>query len=94
MQVSLEQLNAYSFLSTATLSVGQFTTIGDVNDIQDMRDTVSVTVDIKKFLMFLTGMQINGCKTTCSIVNEKMVKLHMEQSGALSLQMFLTQLSL
>lgn len=57
-------------------------------------DTVTATIDIKKFLMFLTGMQMNNCRTTCSIVQGKMVKLFLEQPGALTLQIFLTELSL
>ena len=52
---------------------------------------VSTVVDIKKFLMFLTGMQVNNCRTVCSIVQGKMVKLFLQQPGALSLQCFLTE---
>ncbi|KAF5304880.1 hypothetical protein FQR65_LT00764 [Abscondita terminalis] len=55
--------------------------------------TVSATIDIKKFLMFLSGMQINNCQTNCSIVHGKMVKLSIEQVGVLSLQCFFTELS-
>ncbi|XP_025835210.1 checkpoint protein HUS1 [Agrilus planipennis] len=60
---------------------------------EDNLEIVSATIDIKKFLMFITGMHINNnCTTICSIVQEKMVKLFLEQPGSLSLQCFLTQL--
>ncbi|KAK9719822.1 Hus1-like protein [Popillia japonica] len=62
------------------------------NEAEDFSTVVSANVDIKKFLMFLYGMQLNNSKTICSIVHGKMVKLHLEQPGALSLQYFLTQL--
>lgn len=61
---------------------------------EDEADTVTATIDIKKFLMFLSGMQMNNSRTTCSIVQGKMVKLFLEQPGALNLQIFLTELSL
>lgn len=61
------------------------------NDDKLLGHLVSATVDMKKFLMFLYGMQLNNSKTICSIVQGKMVKLHLEQPGALSLQYFLTQ---
>lgn len=75
--------------------------MGHIPDAEDMEcdseendlQTVSATIDIKKFLMFLTGMQVNNYKTTCSIVQSKMVKLALEQPGALSFQCFLTELS-
>lgn len=57
-------------------------------------DTVAASIDIKKFLMFLTGMQVNNYRTTCSIVHGKMVKLFLEQPGVLSFQIFLTELSI
>ncbi|KAF2903005.1 hypothetical protein ILUMI_03174 [Ignelater luminosus] len=82
------------------LSVESFA-VGHMPDDEEMEyeseesdlQTVSATIDIKKFLMFLTGMQVNNCKTTCSIVQSKMVKLALEQPGALSFQCFLTELS-
>lgn len=77
----------------AALAVGQMPTINYGMADEDV-DAVTATIDIKKFLMFLTGMQMNNCRTTCSIVQGKMVKLHLEQPGALSLQIFLNQLSL
>jgi len=55
---------------------------------------VSSTIDIKKFIMFLSGMQLNNCHAVCNIVQEKMVKLYMEQPGALLLQIFLTELNI
>ncbi|KAI4468196.1 mitotic and dna damage checkpoint protein hus1 [Holotrichia oblita] len=61
------------------------------NEAEDFGSVVSANIDIKKFLMFLYGMQLNNSKTICSIVHGKMVKLHLEQPGALSLQYFLTQ---
>ncbi|KAL1489627.1 hypothetical protein ABEB36_013571 [Hypothenemus hampei] len=57
-------------------------------------DTVSAAVDIKKFLMFLSGMQLNNCTAVCNIVQGKIVKLSMEQPGALLMQIFLSQLSI
>lgn len=74
------------------------TTTGNVaQDENDEADAqmVTATVDIKKFLMFLNGMQINNnCKTICNIVHGKMMKLQVEQSEMFSLQCFLTELSL
>ncbi|CAH1979678.1 unnamed protein product [Acanthoscelides obtectus] len=57
-------------------------------------DLIQSVVDIKKFVMFLSGLQINNCRTTCSIVHSKMVKLYMDQPGSLSIQVFLTEMSL
>lgn len=57
-------------------------------------DTVTATIDIKKFLMFLNGMQMSNCRTMCSIVQGKMVKLFLEQPGIVSMQIFLTEQSL
>lgn len=68
-------------------------------DAQDENDAaaaqmVTATVDIKKFLMFLDGMQINNdCKTICNIVHGKMLKLQIEQPDMFSLQCFLTEIS-
>lgn len=64
-------------------------------DVSQQTDeqTVTATVDVKKFLMFLTGMQLNNCRTTCSIVHGRMVKLFLEQPGSLSFQCFLTEVS-
>lgn len=53
---------------------------------------ISASVDIKKILMFLTGMQVTNFKASCSIVQGKMVKIFMEQPGVLSFQIFLTEL--
>ncbi|XP_060524868.1 checkpoint protein HUS1 isoform X2 [Cylas formicarius] len=55
--------------------------------------SVVSTIDLKKFLMFLTGMQLTNCRATCSIIHRKMVKLFLEEPGALSLQIFLSELS-
>lgn len=68
----------------------------DENEEENATDqsTVTATVDIKKFLMFLTGMHINNYQTTCSIVHNSMVKLALTQPDALSLQFYLTELSL
>lgn len=63
-----------------------------LNEDEDM-EAVNSTVDIKKFLMFLSGMQLNNCKALCSIVHNRMVKLYMEQPGAMKLQIFLTELN-
>ncbi|KAB0804327.1 hypothetical protein PPYR_02685 [Photinus pyralis] len=61
-------------------------------DATEVNSVVTATIDIKKFLMFLAGMQLNNCRTTCSIVHGKMVKLSCEQPGALSLQCFFTEI--
>lgn len=63
-----------------------------VNSEQD--EKVYTIVDIKKFLMFMSGLQLNNCRTMLSIIQGKMVKLFLEQPGAMSLQVFLTQLTL
>lgn len=63
-------------------------------NLESNEETVSSTVDIKKFLTFLSGMQLNNCRAICNIVQGKMVKLSMEQPGALLLQIFLTELSI
>lgn len=76
------------------ISVGQISRDNDSSISENETDTVTATIDIKKFLMFLSGMQMNNCRTTCSIVQGKMVKLFLEQPGALTLQIFLTELSL
>ncbi|XP_030765114.1 checkpoint protein HUS1 isoform X2 [Sitophilus oryzae] len=57
-------------------------------------NSVSSTIDIKKFIMFLSGMQLNNCQAVCNIVQGKMVKLYMEQPGALLLQIFLTEMTI
>ncbi|XP_044745246.1 checkpoint protein HUS1 [Coccinella septempunctata] len=66
--------------------------IDDTNEDDEMH-AVSSTIDIKKFLMFLSGMQLNNCKALCGIVHNRMVKLYMEQPGAMKLQIFLTELN-
>lgn len=72
--------------------------LSDLSDDEEnenpQRQQVNSIIDIKKFLMFLSGMHSNNCRTICSIVHNKMVKLFMEQPGAFSLQVFLTQLSI
>lgn len=60
---------------------------------EDEDNIISSTVDIKKFIMFLSGMQLNNCQAVCNIVQDKMVKLYMEQPGALLLQIFLTEVT-
>lgn len=72
--------------------VGQ--TFNGLGRVDENLDTVTATIDIKKFLMFLTAMQMSNCRTMCSIVQEKVVKLFLEQSGIISWQIFLTELSL
>ncbi|XP_044265051.1 checkpoint protein HUS1 [Tribolium madens] len=79
-------------LGVESFAIGQLELTPDLEDEDQQK--VSSIVDIKKFLMFLSGMQLNNCRTVCSIVHGKMVKLFMEQPGALSLQIFLTQLSI
>lgn len=63
----------------------------DDEDDATQMEVVRCQVDIKKFLLFLTGLQITNHKTICSIVDEKMVRLHFEQQGVVTLQCFLTQ---
>lgn len=65
---------------------------GEETGISNCEDTVSATVDIRKFLMFLSGMQLTNYNTTCSIVNHKLVRLSLEQPGALSLQCYFSQI--
>ncbi|XP_063932679.1 checkpoint protein HUS1 [Zophobas morio] len=79
-------------LSVESFAIGQLQLSQDYENDEEQR--VNSVVDIKKFLMFLSGMQLNHCRTVCSIVHGKMVKLFMEQPGVLSLQVFLTQLSI
>ncbi|CAH1163589.1 unnamed protein product [Phaedon cochleariae] len=81
----------FTDLSVHSFAVGQISTFNDCEDGNS--EVVSSTVDIKKFVMFLSGLQISNCRTLCSIVSGKMVKLFMEQPGALSIQIFLTELS-
>lgn len=77
-------------LNVESFAVGHLTTLsGEENE-----DTVSATVDIKKFLMFISGMQVNNCKTSCSIVHGSMVKLFLEQPGSLTFQCFLTEIDI
>lgn len=73
--------------------VGQIPTLDDLETVDENLETVTATIDIKKFLMFLTGMQVTNCYTMCSIVQGKMVKLFIEQPGVISLQIFLTEVS-
>ncbi|XP_045479821.1 checkpoint protein HUS1 isoform X2 [Harmonia axyridis] len=82
-------------LSIESFAVGLNSNMDDINTINEDGElqVVSSTIDIKKFLMFLTGMQLNNCKALCSIVHERMVKLYMEQPGAMKLQIFLTELN-
>lgn len=73
-------------------------TLGNVDVEQDEDDgnapMVTATVDIKKFLMFLSSMHVNNnCKTICNIVHGKMMKLHVKQPEMMSLQCFLTEMS-
>lgn len=66
---------------------------GEQDDEEEgVTEFVCCQIDIKKFLMFLTGLQITNHKTICSIVNGKMVKLHFEQPGVVTLQCFLTEI--
>ncbi|KAJ8924418.1 hypothetical protein NQ315_007214 [Exocentrus adspersus] len=78
-------------LSVESFAVGQIPVLTDCEE--ELQQSVHSTVDIKKFVMFLSGLQINNCRTVCSIVHEKMVKLHVEQPGALTIQVFLTELT-
>ncbi|KYB26297.1 Checkpoint protein HUS1-like Protein [Tribolium castaneum] len=80
-------------LGVESFAIGQLELTSSDSQEEDQQKVSSI-VDIKKFLMFLSGMQLNSCRTVCSIVHGKMVKLFMEQPGALSLQIFLTQLSI
>ncbi|XP_064211616.1 checkpoint protein HUS1 isoform X1 [Tribolium castaneum] len=82
-----------SYINNSIILVGQLELTSSDSQEEDQQKVSSI-VDIKKFLMFLSGMQLNSCRTVCSIVHGKMVKLFMEQPGALSLQIFLTQLSI
>lgn len=75
-------------------SVGQIPTMDDLETIDEDLETVTATIDIKKFLMFLTGMQMSNCTTMFNIVQGKLVKLFLEQPGIISLQIFLTEMSL
>ncbi|XP_023311397.1 checkpoint protein HUS1 isoform X2 [Anoplophora glabripennis] len=79
-------------LSVESFAVGQIPTLNNCDD--EAEEVVCSTIDIKKMLMFLSGLQFNSCRTVCSIVHEKMVKLHLEQPGALTIQIFLTELSI
>ncbi|CAG9836753.1 unnamed protein product [Diabrotica balteata] len=81
----------FTDLSVQSFAVGQIPATTD-DDEEDL-NLISSTIEIKKFLMFLTGLQISNCRTLCSIVHGKMVKLYMEQPGALSIQVFLTELA-
>lgn len=54
---------------------------------------VSCRIDIRKFLTLLNGLQITNHRMICSIVHEKMVKLHFEQPEVATFQCFLTHLS-
>ncbi|KAK4885330.1 hypothetical protein RN001_001601 [Aquatica leii] len=95
LQIKTNMVNLsahFTNLGIQSFAVGQDneSTVGDGSANESI---VTATIDIKKFLMFLTGMQLNHCRTTCSIVHGKMVKLASEQVGALSLQCFFTELS-
>lgn len=66
----------------------------EINSVDDSnREAVSCQIDIRKFLTLLNGMQITSHKTICSIVNEKMVRLHFEQPNVVTFQCFLTSVS-
>lgn len=80
----------FTDLSVQSFAVGQICSNNDENEDSQL---ISSTIDIKKFLMFLSGLQISNCRTLCSIVHGQMVKLFMEQPGALSIQVFLTEMS-
>ncbi|KAK9891173.1 hypothetical protein WA026_013489 [Henosepilachna vigintioctopunctata] len=83
-------------LSLESFAVGHLHTLDDEDSTRENDGelhAVSSTIDIKKFLMFLSGMQFNNCKALCSIVQNRMVKLYMEQPGAFKLQIFLTELN-
>ncbi|XP_023016232.1 hus1-like checkpoint clamp component [Leptinotarsa decemlineata] len=82
----------FTDLSVQSFAVGQIPTYNDGDEDMNAQ-VIRSTVDIKKFLIFLSGLQINNCQTFCSIVEGKMVKLNMEQPGALSIQIFLAELN-
>ncbi|XP_066249726.1 checkpoint protein HUS1 [Euwallacea similis] len=79
----------FSHLNVHSFADGQL----DSEAVED-GEAVSSIIDIKKFLTFLSGMQLNNCQAICNIVQGKMVKLSMEQYGVLLLQIFLTELSI
>lgn len=78
-------------LNVKSFAVGQLATIDD--DWDKDAELVSTTIEIKKFLMFLNAMHVSNYQTTCSIVHGNMLKLYLEQPGALILQCFLTQVA-
>lgn len=83
----------FTDLSIQSFAVGRLPTNSDDDDDDDNTEQlISSTIDVKKFLMFISGLQINNCRTLCSIVHGKMVKLYMEVQGALSIQVFLTEM--
>nr|XP_022914458.1 checkpoint protein HUS1 [Onthophagus taurus] len=84
----------YPDLSVQSFAVGSTFLHDDGDNEEELFETVSATVDVKKFLMFLTGMQLHNARTICSIVHNRMVKFYLEQNGSLSLQYYLTQVSL
>lgn len=87
-------VNAISEKIVFHFSVGQIPTLDNLQTVDEDLETVTATIDIKKLLMFLTGMQMSNGHVMCSIVQGRMVKLFLEQPGVISWQIFLTELSL
>ncbi|CAG9760519.1 unnamed protein product [Ceutorhynchus assimilis] len=52
---------------------------------------VTATIDSKKFLNYLSGMQILNCPAICSIAHERLVKLSLDAPGRVKLQIFVFQ---
>nr|CAI5830874.1 unnamed protein product [Callosobruchus analis] len=78
----------FTDLNVDSFAVGHTTSNVNADDGGEIDpELIQSIVDIKKFVMFLSGLQINNCRTTCSIVHGKMVKLYMDQPGALSIQL-------
>lgn len=91
--ITLESFIGNRYISYSLTFTSHKFSLGPVQSSGD-EEEVYCTVDIKKFLMFLSGLQMNNCKTLCSIVHRKMVRFFMEQPGALSIQIFLTEISI
>ncbi|XP_017785273.1 PREDICTED: checkpoint protein HUS1 [Nicrophorus vespilloides] len=85
-------------LSVESFAVGHIPTLSEMHNQNDTNNedcqAVSAVIDVKKFLMFLTGLHISNCRTICSIVHGQMVKLHLEQPGVSSLQCFLSEITI
>ncbi|KAF5272405.1 hypothetical protein FQA39_LY07873 [Lamprigera yunnana] len=99
IKTNVVRVSAYfSNLGIQSFSIG--THDDDIDDTEPPGDTitssesVSATIDSKKFLMFLTAIQLNRCQTTCSIVQGKMVKLTSTQPDTFSVQCFFTEMSI